>query len=203
MNTSLMYAGNRIRYHQQLDRFAAQGAFVHSFASTPLEFDLNIPQHLTPLVSILIRSTDRAYLAQALDSVALQTYQNIEVIVLAVRQDHRALTTHCGKLPMQLVPTDQPVTRSEAANRAMEAATGQFLIFLDDDDWMMPGHIARLAEVLIRLPQTHAVYTGIGPVDADGKSMGQTFDLPSDPIRQMAGNITPIHSVLFLSGVLG
>jgi len=146
---------------------------------------------------------DRALLTQALDSVALQTYLNIEVVVLAVRPDHRVLGDHCGRFPLRLVPTDQPVPRSAAANRAMAAAQGELLIFLDDDDWMMPGHVARLAEVLTRLPQTQAVYTGIGLVDAEGKPMGQTFDLPFDPIRQIAGNLTPIHAVLFRSTVLG
>ncbi len=168
-----------------------------------MESDLNTPPHATPLVSILIRSVDRVYLAQALDSVALQTYPNIEVVVLAVRPGHRALDSHCGKFPLRLVPTDQPVLRSAAANRALDAARGQFLIFLDDDDWMMPGHVARLAEVLTKFPQTHAVYTGIGLVDAEGKPMGQTFDLPFDPIRQMAGNMTPIHAVLFRAEVMG
>ncbi len=154
-----------------------------------------------PLVSILIRSVDRPFLAQTLDSVALQTYPNIEVVVLAVRPGHRVLASHCGNFPMRLVPTDQPVMRSAAANRAMQAAQGEFLIFLDDDDWMMPGHVARLAEVLENFPQTQAVYTGIGLVDAGGKPLGQAFDLPFDPIRQLAGNITPIHAVLFRSGV--
>ena len=153
------------------------------------------------MVSVLIRSMDRAFLAQALDSVALQTYPNIEVVVLAVRPHHAALGSQCGKFPLRLVQSDQPVLRSAAANRAMAAAHGEFLIFLDDDDWMMPGHVARLAEVLARLPQTQAVYTGIGLVDAEGKPMGQTFDLPFDPIRQMAGNLTPIHAVLFRATV--
>lgn len=153
------------------------------------------------MVSVLIRSMDRAFLAQALSSVALQTYPNIEVVVLAVRPNHTALDSLCGKFPLRLVVSDEPVLRSTAANRAMAAARGEFLIFLDDDDWMMPGHIARLVEVLTRLPQTQAVYTGIGLVDAEGKPMGQTFDLPFDPIRQLAGNLTPIHAVLFRASV--
>nr|WP_315488475.1 glycosyltransferase [uncultured Rhodoferax sp.] len=154
------------------------------------------------MVSVLIRSMDRAFLAQALGSVALQTYPNIEVVVLAVRPNHTALDSLCGKFPLRLVVSDETLLRSAAANRAMAAARGEFLIFLDDDDWMMPGHIARLVEVLTRLPQTQAVYTGIGLVDAEGKPMGQTFDLPFDPIRQMAGNLTPIHAVLFRASVL-
>lgn len=159
-------------------------------------------QRASPLVSILIRSMDREYLADALASIALQTYPNIEVVVLSVRPGHQALDNRCGPFPLRLVPTDAPVLRSAAANRAIAAAQGAFLIFLDDDDWMMPGHIARLAEVLSKHPHAQAVYTGIALVDAEGRSMGQAFDLPFDGIRQLAGNFTPIHSVLFKANVV-
>jgi len=162
---------------------------------------LTPPTTTLPLVSILIRSMDRPFLAQALDSIALQTYPNIEVVVLAVSPHHAKLTAHCGAFPLRLVPTDQPVMRSAAANRAMDAAQGELLMFLDDDDWMMPDHIARLAEVLTKQPHALAVYTGIALVDGQGKSMGQVFDLPFDGIRQLAGNLTPIHSVLFKASV--
>ena len=155
-----------------------------------------------PLVSILIRSLDREYLTQALASIALQTYPNIEVVVLSVRPGHRPPASHCGRFPVRFVPTDAPVMRSAAANRAIVAAQGTYLIFLDDDDWMMPGHVARLAEVLGTQPYAHAVYTGIALVDAQGKPMGQAFDLPFDGIRQLAGNFTPIHSVLFKADAL-
>jgi glycosyltransferase involved in cell wall biosynthesis len=146
---------------------------------------------------------DRTFLVQALESIAQQTYPNIEVVVVSARESHRAMPNRCGLFPLRLVPTDQPVLRSAAANRAMKDARGQFLIFLDDDDWMMPDHIARLAGVLLRLtPATVAVYTGIGLVDGEGKPMGQVFDLPFDAIRQMSGNLMPIHAVLFRSAVL-
>jgi len=159
-------------------------------------------QPATPLVSILIRSMNREYLVEALASISLQTYPNIEVVVLSVRPGHRALGSQCGPFPLRLVPTDTPVLRSAAANRAIAAAQGDYLIFLDDDDWMMPGHIARLAEVLTKQPRAQAVYTGIALVDAHGKSMGQVFDLPFDGIRQLAGNFTPIHSVLFRTNAM-
>lgn len=165
--------------------------------SAPVQLQSNLP-----LVSLLIRSADRSFLAQALDSVALQTYPNIEVVVLAVRPNHRALGDYCGRFPIRLIPTDQPVMRSAAANAAIAAARGEFLIFLDDDDWMMPDHVARLADVLVKLPETQAVYTGIGLVDATGQPMGQAFDLPFDPLRQLAGNMTPIHAVLFRAKVI-
>jgi CTP:molybdopterin cytidylyltransferase MocA len=155
-----------------------------------------------PLVSILIRSMDRAYLAEALDSVALQTYPNIEVVVVAVRPEHSPLSARCGPFALRLLQTDEPLMRSKAANKALLHARGESMLFLDDDDWLMPAHIARLAEVLRHQPHVLAAYTGISLVDAGGKPLGQTFDLPFDDIRQMAGNLTPIHAVLFSAKVL-
>lgn len=150
-----------------------------------------------PLVSILVRSVDRGHLAEALDSIALQSYPNIEVVVVAAKPSHRPLPPRCGPFPLRLVPTETPLARSRAANRALDAARGDYLLFLDDDDWLMPGHVLRLADVLRRQPHTVAAYTGVALAGADGAQLGQVLDLPFDGVRQLAGNITPIHSVLF------
>jgi LmbE family N-acetylglucosaminyl deacetylase len=149
------------------------------------------------LVSILIRSLDREHLQESLDSVALQTYPNIEVVVIAAQPDHRELPRRCGRFPLRLVPTQEALTRSRAANKALAQARGDYLLFLDDDDWLMPGHIARLAHVLQRQPNTQAVYTGVALAAEDGGPLGQVVDLPFDGVRQLAGNLTPIQAVLF------
>ena len=150
-----------------------------------------------PLVSILIRSVDRQYLQEALDSVALQTYPSIEVVVVAAQPGHRPLPPHCGPFEMRLVTTDVALHRGQAANKALSQARGEFLLFLDDDDWLLPGHIARLAHVLEHQPATLAAYTGVALTGPQGESLGQVLDLPFDRIRQLAGNLTPIHAVLF------
>lgn len=155
-----------------------------------------------PLVSILIRSTDRKFLADALDSVMLQTYPHIEIVVIGARPNHRPLPSKCGAFPLRLVQTDTPLPRSQAANIAMAEAHGEFFLFLDDDDWLMPGHIARLVRVLIHQPHALAAYTGIAKVDETGHPLGQSFDLPFDATRLMTGNLMPIHAVLFSAKVL-
>lgn len=163
------------------------------------------PQALPPklaLVSILIRSTDRAYLLEALDSVALQTWPNIEIVVIAAKPDHKNLPQRVGRHPIRLIPTDRPLDRATAANRALKEARGEYLLFLDDDDWLMPSHIARLVHVLERQSSAHAAYTGIVLVKPEGTPAGQTLDLPFDWVRQRAGNLTPIHAVLFRSSLL-
>lgn len=150
-----------------------------------------------PLVSVMVRSTDRVELAQALDSVALQTYPNIEVLVQAVRPGHQPLPDHCGPYPLRWFSTESNLPRSEAANQLLDAAQGEWLLFLDDDDWLMPSHIARLVDTLSRQSFALAAYSGVLLVDANNQPMGQAFDLPFDAVRQQSGNLTPIHAVLF------
>lgn len=155
-----------------------------------------------PAVSVLIRSTDRPTLRQALDSVAAQTYPNAEVLVIAAKPQHGALPQQCGPYPLRLVPTDAPLPRSRAANKALAEARGELLIFLDDDDWLMPSHLERLARSLHAQPWLSAAYTGVATVDDAGTPLGQAMDVPFDRIRQLAGNYTPIHAVMFRRALL-
>lgn len=150
-----------------------------------------------PLVSVLVRSLDREYLDEALASVAAQTYPAIELVVVAAQPGHRALPATLGGRPLRLLDTPQARPRSQAANVALDAAQGQYLLFLDDDDWLMPGHIERLVAVLQQHPDARAAYTGIAMVDSAGRPHGQAFDTAFDAVRQLAGNLTPIHAVLF------
>ncbi len=154
---------------------------------------------IQPLVSILIRSSGDKHLAEALDSVALQTYHYIEVLVVATHVNHQPLPVKCGPFPLRLLETDTTLQPASAANKAMGAANGELLLFLDEHDWLMPGHIARLAHVLAQQPLALAAYTGVTLVNANGGAVGQTFELPFDAIRQLAGRLTPIQAVLFKS----
>ena len=184
----------------ELDQATVRNLFTSVSPGLPLHATPS-PQKM-PLVSILIRSMDRDFLSEALDSVALQTYPNIEVVVAAAVPGHRPLPPKCGPFNLRLVSTDAPLLRSRCANKAMAHGQGSLFLFLDDDDWLMPGHIARLVHASGLQPNALAIYTGISLVDIEGKPMGQTFDLPFDAIRQMAGNLMPIHAVLFSAKVL-
>jgi len=149
------------------------------------------------LVSVIVRSMDRPLLQQALASLAAQTHPHIEVLVVAVHAGHAPLPATVGPHPLRLIPTEAQRPRSVAANVGLAEARGRCILFLDDDDWLMPGHIARLVQALHQHPSARAAYTGVALVDADNRPLGQTFDLPFDAVRQMAGNLTPIHAVLF------
>lgn len=153
------------------------------------------------LVSIIIRSTDRAELDEALHSVARQTWPRIEVLVIDARgTGHRALPATCGPFPLWLEGTGSSLQRSAAANLGLDRAQGDFMLLLDDDDWLEPEHIAHLVERLEAEPDAIAAYAGVECVRprADGSlETVRVYNEAYDPARLMVENTIPIHALLF------
>lgn len=151
-----------------------------------------------PRVSIIVRSVDRPTLVTALDSIAWQTYPNIEVILVhASGPTHRSYGDWCGRFPLLDLHSSAPLDRSAAANAGLSAASGDYALFLDDDDWCKSDHIERLAQALNSHPRIPAAYAGICVADSDGRPLGTTYDRSFDPDRLLIENYLPIHAVLF------
>ncbi|MEO7105650.1 MAG: rhamnan synthesis F family protein, partial [Rhodoferax sp.] len=162
---------------------------------SPVPTTLLQPQS-QPLVSVIVRSMNRTVLQDALNSIALQTYSNIEVVVVnATGRKHDALGNTCGRFPIRLVQSAGTLARSAAANFGMESALGQYLIFLDDDDLFLPNHLEKLSNAMT-LNAVRACYSGVRLVDSEGKQV-QILDEPWNMDRLRAANFLPIHAVLF------
>ncbi len=126
-----------------------------------------------PLVSILIRSMDRPTLRRALDSVAAQTWANLEIIVVAAcGHAHAALPSEHRGRPLRLVfaETDGRLARPDAANLALASARGEWLNFLDDDDELQPRHLSVLLGA--SRDDKRVIYSRTRTVDANGKLLG-------------------------------
>lgn len=136
-------------------------------------------------------------LQQALDSVARQTWPSLEVVVIAAKPGHQDLPSLCGPHALRLIKTDTPLHRSRAANRALEEARGDCLLFLDDDDYLLPDHVEKLVLALQEAPHTLVAYSDVQPVDMEGVARGEPFSMPYDPLRLLAGNWMPPQAVLF------
>jgi LmbE family N-acetylglucosaminyl deacetylase len=149
-----------------------------------------------PLVSVIVRSMDRSSLAEALASVAAQTYPNIEVLVVNAKGGrHTPVTDFGGRLVVRLIETGTPLGRSRAANAGIEAASGRYVMFLDDDDLLLPDHVVKLAAALLA-GGARVAYAGVRMVDANGATL-HVFDEPWEPARLRGANYIPIHAVLF------
>ncbi len=153
------------------------------------------------LVSIIIRSMARPTLAEALDSIAQQTWPSIEAVVVnAQGPGHPPLNQTCGRFPLRFIDQGQPLERSAAANAGLEAAHGHYVGFLDDDDLLFPDHVATLVNALQQQRPAQIAYSGVRmiaylPNGVAGAEtvLNQPFHLPS--LR--AQNYIPMHAVLF------
>lgn len=149
-----------------------------------------------PKVSILIRSMDRDSLYRALDAVALQTWPNIEIVVVAACSVHRPLPATWRGRDLLFLVDGESKSRSVAANAALEAANGDYLLFLDDDDVIYPGHVSGLMAAIQHQARFHAVYSSCEAIDFTAHRIG-SFGEPFQPARLYLENFMPIHSVLF------
>ncbi|MEO7108062.1 MAG: glycosyltransferase [Rhodoferax sp.] len=150
-----------------------------------------------PLVSVLIRSMDRGSLSDALASVATQTYPFIElVLVNAKGEGHRDVGERCGTFPIHFISSAARLSRSAAANKGLEMAGGEYLLFLDDDDLIDAEHIETLVRTLDASRNFKAAFSGTRVTNAAGQSLGVYNSAFSEP-QLLVGNFLPIHAVLF------
>lgn len=164
----------------------------------------NVNKGKAGLVSVIVRSMDRVQVREALDSIAIQDYPDIEVIVVNAKgEPHSDVGTKCGLFPLRVVGNGVPLKRSQAANFGLQSALGEYLIFLDDDDWFFEGHISRLVAALRQDDTAHVAYAGVIYASAPGVAGGVAMNMDFDPRRLRLGNFIPIHAVLFRKALLG
>lgn len=157
-----------------------------------------------PKVCVLVHGMG-PQLQDALDSLALQTYANIEVLVVNARQhEYTPLGAWCGRFPLRVVSAGASPTRSQAANAALDRADGDYLLFLDGDHWLAPDHISGLVAALKDADACRVAYAGVefrgaGREVLDVEALNEPFDMG----RLCGGSYIPIHAILFARALLG
>lgn len=155
------------------------------------------------LVSIVCRSVGRTELKQALASVFEQSYRPLEIILVqATPTPLDDFIEFAGNLPVHLIKSAQPLARAAAANAGLDAVSGSYVMFLDDDDWIGASHVEDLVNVLESESAVRAAYSNTQKMSADGKQGKEIFQQDYDPAYLMHDNYIPIHSMLFSSELL-
>ncbi len=121
------------------------GAFV------PFHSRREAPRQSVPLVSILIRTVGRtAWLQEALESVANQTWPNLEAVVIedGLATSQEVIDQFSALFPIRYYATNEKVGRARAGNLALAEARGDWLNFLDDDDVLFADHCEVLLDAV-------------------------------------------------------
>ena len=95
---------------------------------------------------MIVRSTRRPSLARRWRRSRAQDYPHIEIVVVAASaaRDIRPLPERCGPHPLRSSHASPRRLRPDAANTGLDAATGDWITFLDDDDTLLPDHVSGL-----------------------------------------------------------
>lgn len=108
----------------------------------------------TPKVSIIVivYQVER-FLEQCLASVTAQDYENLEiVVVLGLGEDRceEICDSFAARDSRIRLIKDTPKGVAVARNQGLEAATGEYIGFVDGDDWAEPDMFRTLAEAALR-----------------------------------------------------
>jgi glycosyltransferase involved in cell wall biosynthesis len=117
-----------------------------------------------PFFSVIICTFNRAHLLpRALDSVLQQSESSWELIVVDDGSTDNTPETVCRYL--QLAPNIRYVAHSNrglaiSRNVGIAAAIGEYVTFLDSDDWYTPDHLALRRNVLAQNPGVELLHGG-------------------------------------------
>jgi teichuronic acid biosynthesis glycosyltransferase TuaG len=147
--------------------------------------DLGLPPHSAEppamQVSALIPTYNRATdVKRALDSVLSQTFPVAEIIVVddGSTDNTREVVASFGDRVRYIYKKNAGL--SAARNTGIQAATGEWIAFLDSDDWWFPDKIRLQAEALHRHPGAALAYTTGWAISANGT---REILRPVDPAR--------------------
>jgi len=138
----------------------------------------------TPKISVVIPVYNYAeFLPRALESVLSQQDANLEVVVVddgSIDTTSNVAQDWVGKYPNSIRYLHQDNQGPGAArNRGAEVSSGDYLLFLDADDGLLPGALSRFRAVIDSHPDIDLIYGGCRSVYRDGSLRERRAPQPS------------------------
>jgi glycosyltransferase involved in cell wall biosynthesis len=124
--------------------------------------------NLEPLVSVIIPCYRQAhYLDHALRSVLAQTYGHLEIIVVDDGSPDNASEVAARYEKVKCI-SQRNLGLSPARNTGLQASAGEYIVFLDADDMLLPGALKTGVNALRALPGCAFVYGFCEFIDHEG-----------------------------------
>lgn len=156
-----------------------------------------------PLVSVIIPAfNQQAWLEQCLRSVLTQSVTDLEVLVVddGSADATAAITRTVARQDGRVRLLQQANAGAGAArNHGLRLASGQFVHFVDADDWLVPDAYAHWQRALLHSPQADVLLANFHEVDT---ATGATHRVASYPLEE-DGWITGSFDELALTMIRG
>jgi glycosyltransferase involved in cell wall biosynthesis len=134
-----------------------------------------------PTVSIILPTYNRAkFIGQAVTSALNQTYENIELLVVddGSVDDTSDVVGTFSDPRLKYIKLASNVGRSSARNKALQMARGDYIAFLDSDDYYLPQKTEMQVQFLNEHPDIDMVYTASACVDTDDRPIQYFYRAP-------------------------
>ena len=145
-----------------------------------------------PLVSVIIPTYKRSdTLIRAIESVFSQTYKNIELIVVddnadfpEVRKENLRNISEYSKIVF--IQNKTNLGGGLSRNAGIDAASGDYIAFLDDDDEYLPEKIEKQMNLILKKKENNVavVYCYAEMINVDGTSYTYKNDIEGNALLE-------------------
>jgi GT2 family glycosyltransferase len=161
---------------------------------------------IKPKISIImpVYNVDKIWLVAAIDSVRKQFYENWELCIAddassknwikPVLEEYSKLDE---RIKVQYLSKNLGI--AGASNKAIELSTGDYVGFLDNDDYLYPDALFEIVKKINEKPDVEIIYSDEDKIDTDGQRIDPYFKPDWSPDLLMTGNYITHFCVLHKS----
>lgn len=143
----------------------------------------------SPKISIIIPvyNVDLIYLDYCINSIIEQTYSNWELLLI----DDKSTKEHVKPALNKAAEGDERIkvffrqengNISNATNDGLEIATGEYIVFMDNDDALHKNAFYKIVEKINQHPEVELLYSDEDKIDEEHKRTGPIFKNAWSPI---------------------
>ncbi len=140
---------------------------------------------MKPLISVVIPVFNREDLIKkSIQSVVDQEYSQFELIVVDdySTDKSREKVREFSDPRIKLFELKENGGNAKARNEGWKNAQGEWVAYLDSDDWFEPDYLTRLAEAIVNNPETGFFWTGVRYVNRDDSALKEEFWQPREDL---------------------
>ena len=156
-----------------------------------------------PLVSVVVPTCDRPdLLDRSISSILAQTFDDYEVIIVDDGTRRVVPDALFDDPRVRVIPCEGGLGPGPARNLGIDAARGEYVAFLDDDDLWLPDKLTASVQALREYPEAGVVFHKTGRPGGD-VAIDDRRQLHPQPAQMFATRQTPhVDSVMIRRALL-